>query len=132
MLKTFAFSLLFSLFGLCALSEDAVETIHLEVSSYEEALAVAQQDDRRIYLVFKGDNCGWCDRQSHEMAKPEYARAMDGMIVCVVDIAERKDLAARYRVSLIPSHRVLDTKGNVLRSSTGYMDWVKVSRFLAP
>ena len=119
------------MFGLQSLLGDAVETIHLEVSNYKEVLAVAQQDDRRIYLVFKMVDCVWCEKQSSEMAKPEYARAMDGMIVCVVDVAERKDLASRYRVSLVPSHRVLDKKGNALRSSTGYMDSDKASRFLA-
>ena len=131
MLKTFALCLFLSLFGLQSLLGDAVETIHLEVSNYKEVLAVAQQDDRRIYLVFKMVDCVWCEKQSSEMAKPEYARAMDGMIVCVVDVAERKDLASRYRVSLVPSHRVLDKKGNALRSSTGYMDSDKASRFLA-
>jgi thioredoxin-related protein len=132
MFKTLGLALFLSLFGLCVFSEDAVETVHLEVSNYEEALAVARDEGRRVYLLFKGENCHWCDKQSLEMEKPEYARAMDGLVFCVVDVAERRDIAARYRVSLVPSHRVIDAEGNVLRSSTGYMDAAKASLFLEP
>jgi thioredoxin-related protein len=132
MLISFGFSLLLALASIVAFAEDAVDAVHLEVSDHEEALALARGEDRRVYLIFKGDSCHWCERQSVEMKSPAYARAMDGMVVCVIDIVERRDLADRYRVSSVPSHRFLDSEGRVLKSSTGFMDSVKAGRFLAP
>lgn len=132
MLISFGFSLLLALASIVAFAEDAVDAVHPEVSDHEEALALARGEDRRVYLIFKGDSCHWCERQSVEMKSPAYARAMDGMVVCVIDIVERRDLADRYRVSSVPSHRFLDSEGRVLKSSTGFMDSVKAGRFLAP
>jgi thioredoxin-related protein len=132
MLISFGFSLLLALASIVAFAEDAVDAVHPEVSDHEEALALARGEDRRVYLIFKSDSCHWCERQSVEMKSPAYARAMDGMVVCVIDIVERRDLADRYRVSSVPSHRFLDSEGRVLKSSTGFMDSVKAGRFLAP
>ena len=126
------FSFFLALASFVAFAENTPDAVHLEVSNHEEALILAREENRRVYLIFKSESCYWCERQLVEMKKPKYARAMDGIVVCFIDTVDRRDLADRYRVSLVPSHRFLDSKGKVLKSSTGFMDSTKAERFLTP
>lgn len=112
-------------------AQPPLEAIYLEVSVYEDAVKIAQEQRRSIYLVFRGEGCVWCERQEGEMSNPSSTEAMDGLVVCVVDIAERKDLRLKYGVRMIPAHRLLDPDGTVVRSAVGYLDASRFGRFLA-
>jgi thioredoxin-related protein len=115
----------------CAAAEQPIETAHLEVAAYEDALEIAASQNRRIYLVFRSEGCVWCRRQEEEMTKPQSIEAMDGLIVCAVDLEERRDLADRFGVRLFPSHRLLNSEGKAIRSFSGYMDSKGMAKFLA-
>lgn len=115
-----------------AFSQEPVETAHLEISVYEDAVEIAKEQESRLYLVFKGEGCSWCERQAAEMLKPESIMAMAGLVVCVVDIQERKDLRSKYGVRVVPAHRLLEPRGEIVRSAAGYLNSSGVERFLAP
>jgi thioredoxin-related protein len=115
----------------CAAAEQPVETAHMEVAVYEDALEIAAEQGRRIYLVFRSEGCVWCGRQEEEMLKPKSIEAMDGLIVCAVDFEERRDLADRFGVRLLPSHRLLNSEGKTIRSFSGFMDSNGIARFLS-
>lgn len=112
--------------------QEPKETAHLEVSSYEDALSVAKENGRQVYLIFKGEGCVWCERQAEEILKPESNEAMNGLVVCTVDIHKRKDLRSKYMVKVVPSHRLLDSEGGVIRSASGYLNSSGLEEFLAP
>lgn len=115
-----------------ASAQEPVETTHLEVPVYEDAVKIAEEQGRRLYVVFKGKGCSWCERQAAETLRPESIEAMDGLVVCVVDIQERKDIRSKYGVKTVPAHRLLDPEGRLVRSASGYMDYSRLARFLSP
>lgn len=127
-------ALLFAVISLALatpLFAEPVEVAHLEVPVYEDAVTMAREQDKTLYILFKGEGCSWCELQAAEMLKPESTEAMDGLVVCVVDIQERKDLRAKYGVRAVPAHRLLDAQGKVVRSASGYLDSSRLGRFLS-
>lgn len=118
------------LVALASASEPADRPSRIEVSSYEGALEHAREIDSRVYLLFKGVSCVWCERQAQEMTKPESMDATEGLVVCVVDVSERKDLARKYGVTTIPAHRLLESDGSAVRGAAGYMKSEGLKEFL--
>lgn len=121
------------LFGVCSFvahAEKPKEAAHLVASSYDEAMEIAEKQDRNVYLLFKGNPCVWCERQAVELKDPDVVEAMDGMVFYVVDAYARKDLRNKYGVTSVPSHRLLDPKGETLKSHVGFMDAKMLVEFL--
>lgn len=119
--------------GVCALvaqAERPKEAFYFEASSYEEAMDLAGKEDRRVYLLFKGSPCSWCDRQMVEIKDRVVAESMDGTVFCVVDAYERRDLCKMYGVGAVPAHRVTDPKGSTLKAHTGFMEAKKLASFI--
>lgn len=94
----------------------------IDTDSYEDSLAVSASDGRLIYIVFKSEECVWCDLQSDDMSRPEVIELMDGFVFCEVDVALRRNLSKKYGVKKIPAHRILDSNGNVLKFKDGYLN----------
>lgn len=101
------------------------------VYSMEDAMQLSKDEDRLVYVVFKGRSCPWCDRQSEEMSKPEVVKSMRGLVVFLADVSENRELARKYGVSSVPAHRLIDSDGKVIKSSFGYMDASEMEDFLA-
>ena len=121
MILTFPFFLCLSARG---------ENGHVEVENYEDAIDLAVKDSRRVYLVFKGQSCPWCDTQAETLSTPEAAAAMGRVVLCFIDAGKRRDLVRKYGVTAVPDHHLLDSEGNSIRSSVGYKDVGGVGKFL--
>lgn len=124
-------------FVVCALgfsshAEDPKDAVHLEAASYEEAIQIAQKQERNLYLIFKGKWCSWCEKQDETLKDEKISRSMNGMVFYVVDLGSRRDLAKKYGVTSVPSHRFLAPDGKVIKSHVGYMDVDGVVDFLKP
>ena len=110
------FALLFFSFS----SANAVEFL-----SYDDALSIARDEGKNVYVLFGGENCPWCHKQKDVIVMPSVAEALDDYVVCHVDISERKDLASRYRVRTIPASFVIDKDEKIEKRAVGYMDATK-------
>lgn len=119
------------LLSLLCLAEEPKNVEVTYVYSMEDAVQLAKDEGRPIYVVFKGKNCVWCERQFQEMVNPEAIGAMLGFVVFIADASENKELARRYGVRSIPDHRILDSEGKSIKSSVGYMDSKQMADFLA-
>jgi thioredoxin-related protein len=125
--------LMAAVFGACSFvanAEKPSEVVHIEALTYEEAMGLAEAEDRRVYLLFKGEHCSWCEKQMAEFKDRRVAEAMDGMVFCVVDVYSNRDLSKRYGVSSVPAHRLLEPKGDIIRSRLGYMEAKALAGFL--
>lgn len=129
-MKRRAMAIILGACSIAAQAENPKEAVHIEASSYEEALELAKSEERRLYLLFKGNPCVWCDKQMEEFKDRRVAEAMDGMVFYVVDAFARRDLAKKYGVTSVPSHRILDHDGEIIKLHMGYMDAKMLSKFL--
>lgn len=129
-MKRRAMAIILGACSIVAHAEKPKEAVYIEASSYDEALELAAAEDRRLYLLFKGNPCSWCDKQMEEFKDRKVIEAMDGMVFHLVDAFSRRDLAKKYGVSSVPSHRIVNPKGEIVRSHMGYMDADMLSKFL--
>lgn len=102
-----------------------------DADSYEEALRAAGERGVGVYLVFKGENCPWCERQKEVLYSRAARRHMEDVVLCVLDVQDERDLAAAHGVTSVPAHRLLGPGGEPRKSHTGFMSEREIRRFLS-
>ena len=114
--------LFFVCFALCARAKaDPSKAILLEVLSYEDALILAKNNNKNIYVLFTGESCSWCQKQKEVLLDPKVVDRLKNYVVAFVDI-ERKDLTKKFKVRSIPDHFILTKDEMIIKNKTGYQD----------
>lgn len=93
--------------------------------SFDEALKVAANENKLVFIDFYTDWCGPCKKMAREVfPQKEVGDFMNAKFVNLKLNAEKegKELAARYKVNAYPTFVILDTKGEVLADLKGSMD----------
>jgi thioredoxin-related protein len=102
----------------------------MEVLSYKDALVDAKTHGRKVFVLFTGEGCVWCERQKVEFFKDSVASALSDYSIAYVDVAAEREIAAKYGVRAIPVLVVLDADGKNARKSVGYKDESSLLGFL--
>lgn len=93
--------------------------------SYDQALKVAAQENKQVFIDFYTDWCGPCKKMAAstfpDKAVGDY---MNPRYVCIQINAEKEgvDLAKKFGVKAYPSFFIVDTKGNIVFPMVGYME----------
>lgn len=135
MFRIFILFLAFGLVPIFAEARDEIkQVLKLEYLSYEDSLVLAKDQNKKVFVFFTGEYCGWCLKQKEVLMDQEVLSNLKDHVVCFVDLLERKDLAKKYNVKVVPSYFVIDTDEKVLQKHTGFKDakdfinWIKVEK----
>jgi thioredoxin-related protein len=111
-----------ALFGSFCVPVEAQVFLTLEVLSYEDAILLSKEQNKKLFLFFTADYCGWCHKQKQIIMEQEVLDVLQNYIVCFVDTTKREDLSKKYKVKTIPAYFVIDKDGQVLRKNVGYKE----------
>lgn len=109
----------------CAMGFNALAQTDFRSISFDEALKVAAQENKLVFIDFYTDWCGPCKKMAREVfPQKSVGDFMNTKFVNLKLNAEKegKELAARYKVSAYPTFIILNTKGEVVADLKGSMD----------
>jgi len=102
----------------------------MSLHSYRDAVELAKDQERMVYVLFGGDHCPWCHKQKEVLLKDSVVDALSEYIVCYVDVSEEKDIASKYRIRSIPVSIVLDSGERIVKKEVGYMEESKFLKWI--
>ncbi|GAB6097631.1 thioredoxin fold domain-containing protein [Desulfatiferula olefinivorans] len=103
--------------------------------SYDDGMARAKAEQKKVYINFHADWCGYCHKMERETFK-------DGQVIAYlnknyipvrIDSDKQKDLARKYRVRGLPDHVFVAETGETIGNQPGYLgprDFMKVITFV--
>ena len=90
-------------------------------TSYEEALQIAQKQNKQVFLFFHASWCSWCEKMKDEtLSDVEVKTALSKYVVYHVDIQKENNIASKYNVRGIPAYVITDKAGKTLKNGSGF------------
>lgn len=110
---------LFLILSLFCTSVFAQAFLTLEYLSYEDAVILSKEQDKKLFLIFSSDDCVWCEKQKQTLMEQKVLYELQNYIICFVDKNQRLDLSEKYKIKSIPAYFVIkDDK--TLKKAIGY------------
>jgi thiol:disulfide interchange protein len=102
---------------------------YTEAQGYEKVLAVAKQENKRLFIDFSAGWCGPCRVfKKKTLHDPAVVEALRKYVVLLVDVDNSPELARNFGVGGIPHFCVVDADGRKLQEGSGALG---VAEFLA-
>jgi thioredoxin-related protein len=103
---------------------------------YEEGMALAQKENKRIYLHFYTDWCQYCNAmEKSTFHNAKVAKILNEEFIAIrVDTTKQHKLASRYNIRPVPDNWFLSPDGKKLRNFLGYYEadqFVTVLRYVS-
>lgn len=87
----------------------------------DEAMAVAKQTNRKIFVDFDATWCGPCHMLHDQVLVTDDFKKLSKYFVFVeIDVDLQKTVAANYQVEAMPTQMILDAQGTVIDKIVGY------------
>lgn len=91
------------------------------LTSFDEALQLAQQKSKPIMIDFFADWCGWCKRlDSDTYAHEDVVSKAGDFISLKIDADIERDLSSRYKIAGLPTILFIDNTGREIHRVVGY------------
>ncbi|MFZ1948083.1 MAG: thioredoxin domain-containing protein [bacterium] len=91
------------------------------LTSYDEALAAARDDNLPVMVDFYTDWCGWCKKLDAETYVDTQVISMSASFVSLkIDADAAREIATRYGITGFPTILFLDPAGNEIHRVVGY------------
>ena len=99
--------------------------------SLPEAIAEATQRGSLIVVDVYADWCGWCKKmEADTLAHPEVQVGLKDFTLLKLNADEQREVVQRYPVRGLPTTLVLNSKGELVATRSGYMPVMDYLRFL--
>ena len=102
--------------------ETAEVTGDLEwLTSFDQALQLAQQKSKPVMIDFYADWCGWCKRlDSDTYVHKDVVSKAGGFVSLKIDADVERELSSKYRIAGLPTILFLDHTGKEIHRVVGY------------
>ena len=100
-------------------------------NSYQEAIKESGKRGKPVLLFFEMDECGWCRKMKyHTMQNTKLQSVLSKYILYYVDVKKEPNLAKQYSINAVPAYVITNTKEQVLKKGTGYLEVDSMYRWL--
>ena len=109
----------------CVLNLEVWAQTNFRTFGYAEALSVAKEENKKIFIDFYTDWCAPCKRMAKEVFPQEkVGDYLNALYVCLQLNAERegKELARKFHIEAYPTFVVIDTLEQSVFRIVGAMD----------
>ena len=110
----------FSIMPTLSFSQEKVIKVTVSSPTYDEAIELAKESNKKIFLLFYGEFCGPCNSIKEELMKPEVLKVLDSYVVCYVDLVKEKELRQTYKVRSVPTFFIIDKDEKIIKKESGY------------
>jgi len=89
--------------------------------NYEDALKIADVNERPILLYFGADWCGPCKQMRKTLADEQVQKIIENRFIFYhVDTDKERELTKRYKISGIPAYLQITARETIIKKGTGY------------
>lgn len=91
-------------------------------SNLSEAMEIAEEQDKDVFLVFTSDTCQWCDKLDKDTLSDErvMSRLDKEYVTTIVDIDEQPEIARSFNAVATPVMLFLDNNGTEKQRLNGF------------
>jgi thioredoxin-related protein len=112
-----------------SLSGTAIEnTSPVYVSNLLDAVALAENNNSDILVIFTADWCVACQKMKKDI-ETDISETLSKHIVCYIEYDHNKDLVREYNVKKIPHYFIL-RKRIEIKKQTGYKNFMNFRKWL--
>ncbi len=89
--------------------------------SYEEALKMAKEQNKKIFLFFSTETCHWCVKmKENTLSDDDIKSILSEYVVYYADASKEIELRRKYNVSGIPNYFIVDKNEKIVKHGIGY------------
>lgn len=93
------------------------------LNDYDEALKVAQKEDKRVYMLVVSNDCRWCDKFERTTLKDkQIMKRLEEKYILVHLSRETDYVPSKFKTTPVPRHFFLTAEGENIFPVVGYRD----------
>ena len=100
-------------------------------TNYNTALKMAQEENKRVYMLIVSDDCRWCNKFERTTLKDKkILQRLNEKYVLLHLIREWDNIPKKFKTTPIPRHYFLTSQGEIIFPVVGYRDIDTFKEFL--
>jgi thioredoxin-related protein len=100
----------------------AEKEILIQTNSYQDALLISKEQNKKIFILFKSEQCHWCENQKQVLKDSEVINSLSSYIVYHVDTNKEKEVSLKYNVKAVPVLILINNEEKIIKKNVGYLD----------
>lgn len=100
-------------------------------TNYHTALKMAQEQNKRVYMLIVSDDCRWCKKFERTTLKDKkLLKRLNKQYILLHIVRDKNYIPSRFKTAPIPRHYFLTSKGKDIFPVVGYRDIDTFNSFL--
>ena len=101
------------------------------VENYDDAVKIAQEQNKRIYMFIVSEDCRWCKKfERTTLENEKLLQRLSKQYVLLHLSRDLDDIPSKFKTTPVPRHYFLSSDGEVIFPVVGYRDVETFNNFL--
>lgn len=102
--------------------------------TYEEALALAKDSGKPVFIYFQADWCGYCAQMKKNVFSNNQVKKMlsENCVSLFVDVDQDEKTKSMFKIKSLPTYLLVSPDGDIIQKESGYKDVNNFISWLEP